>query len=196
MKRNQITLKKFMAMAGLVWFLYILFHLYGLLYFHLGEEHFNAYYIWLNGSPIDIILRLLLFISLVFHVYVAVSRQVLNNSSSGAKYKKEYPGVIPRSVAWSGASMLLFFIIFHYFQMHEIEASGLYKFLVETMRSPEMLLIYAFGLISITAHLHHGLTNALQSLGISSRQNNLIVSLVLLVTMIGYISIPLSIWYA
>jgi succinate dehydrogenase / fumarate reductase cytochrome b subunit len=196
MRSNQITYKKLMGLAGLVWFAYLLFHLYGLLFFHLGEESFNSYYGWLNNSPIDIIFRLLLLLSLGFHIYVAVYRQLSNNNSLGSKYKKTYPKAIPRSVAWSGALMILFFIVFHYFQMHEIEANGLYKFLVDTMLKPEMLLIYSLGLITITAHLHHGLTNVFQSLGVFSKQYNLIVSLILVVIMAGYTSIPLRILYA
>jgi len=185
-----------MALAGLVWFAYLLFHLYGLLFFHAGEESFNSYYGWLNNSPVDITFRILLLLSLAFHVYVAVSRQLSNNSSVGNKYKKSYPKAIPRSVAWSGALMILLFIIFHYFQMHEVENVTLYKFLVDTMTKPEMLIIYVLGLTTITAHLHHGLTNAFQSLGLCHKQYNLIVSLILFVVMGGYISIPLSIWYA
>jgi succinate dehydrogenase / fumarate reductase cytochrome b subunit len=196
MRSNQITYKKLMALAGLVWFAYLLFHLYGLLFFHVGEESFNSYYGWLNNSPVDITFRILLLLSLAFHVYVAVSRQLSNNSSVGNKYKKSYPKAIPRSVAWSGALMILLFIIFHYFQMHEVENVTLYKFLVDTMTKPEMLIIYVLGLTTITAHLHHGLTNAFQSLGFCHKQYNLIVSLILFVVMGGYISIPLSIWYA
>jgi len=193
---NKITYKKLMALAGLFWFAYLIFHLSGLFYFHLGEEAFNLYYGWLNNSPIDTILRILLLLSLGFHVYIAVTRQLSNNSSIGAKYKKPYPKAVPRSVAWSGALMLLFFIIFHYFQMHEVESVTLYKFLVDTLTKPEMIIIYILGLTTITAHLHHGLTNAFQSLGLCHKQYNLIVSLILFVVMGGYISIPLSIWYA
>jgi succinate dehydrogenase / fumarate reductase cytochrome b subunit len=184
-----------MALAGLFWFAYLIFHLLGLLNFHIGEEAFNSYYGWLNNSPIDIVIRVLLFLSIGFHVYIAVARQISNNSSLGDKYKKPYPKAIPRVVAWSGALIILFFIIFHYFQIHEVEHVMLYKFLFETILKPEILIIYILGLITITAHLHHGLTNVFQSLGLCSKQYNIVVIFILLVVMSGYISIPLSIWY-
>ena len=55
----------------------------------------------------------LLIFTLAFHVFVAVTRQLSNNVSSGNQYHKAYPKAVPRIVAWSGASIILIFIVIH-----------------------------------------------------------------------------------
>ena len=112
-----ILLKKMMAVAGLIWFVYLIFHMVSVLSFHSGEEVFSGFYVWLNSSIFYPILLALLVLTISFHVVIAVSRQLSNNESVGERYKKAYPKAIPRLVAWLGASIMLAFIIIHSVQM-------------------------------------------------------------------------------
>jgi len=41
-----ILLKKMMAVAGLIWFVYLIFHMVSVLSFHSGEEVFSGFYLW------------------------------------------------------------------------------------------------------------------------------------------------------
>jgi len=59
-----------------------------------------------------------------------------------------------------------------------------------------MLLIYVFGIITLSAHLHHALTNVLQTLGITSRQYDLLVIILISILMLSFASIPVSVIYA
>ena len=60
-----------------------------------------------------------------------------------------------------------------------------------------MWAIYGLGMIAISTHLHHGLTNVLQTLGISSKQHKGIsINNCSYVIMAGYASIPLGVLYA
>ena len=59
-----------------------------------------------------------------------------------------------------------------------------------------MWVIYGLGMIAISTHLYHGLTNVLQTLGISSKQHEVIALIVVLLIMAGYASIPLGVLYA
>ena len=191
-----VSLKKMMAMAGLFWFFFLIFYLLGALTFHSGEEAFTAFYVWFNGSIFYPVLATLLIATLVFHVVVAATRQLSNNISSGDRYKKPYPKAVPRIVAWSGASIILIFIITHTVQMLSINTVDLYSEITNIFQRPVMWVIYGLGMIAISTHLHHGLSNVLQSLGVSSKQHKGIALLIVLLIMAGYASIPLGILYA
>ena len=185
-----------MAMAGLFWFFFLIFYLLGALTFHSGEEAFIAFYVWFNGSIFYPVLATLLISTLAFHVVVAVTRQLSNNISSGDRYKKPYPKAVPRIVAWSGASIILIFIITHTVQMLSINTVDLYSEITNIFQRPVMWAIYGLGMIAISTHLHHGLSNVLQTLGVSSKQHKGIALLIVLLIMAGYASIPLGILYA
>jgi succinate dehydrogenase / fumarate reductase cytochrome b subunit len=191
-----VSLKKMMAMAGLFWFFFLIFYLLGALTFHSGEEAFTAFYVWFNGSIFYPVLSTLLIATLAFHVVVAVTRQLSNNISSGDRYKKPYPKAVPRIVAWSGASIILIFIITHTVQMLSINTVDLYSEITNIFQRPVMWAIYGLGMIAISTHLHHGLSNVLQTLGVSSKQHKGIALLIVLLIMAGYASIPLGILYA
>lgn len=191
-----VSLKKMMAMAGLFWFFFLIFYLLGALTFHSGEEAFTAFYVWFNGSIFYPVLATLLIATLAFHVVVAVTRQLSNNISSGDRYKKPYPKAVPRIVAWSGASIILIFIITHTVQMLSINTVDLYSEITNIFQRPVMWAIYGLGMIAISTHLHHGLSNVLQTLGVSSKQHKSIALLIVLLIMAGYASIPLGILYA
>ena len=191
-----VSLKKMMAMAGLFWFFFLIFYLLGALTFHSGEEAFTAFYVWFNGSIFYPVLATLLIATLAFHVVVAVTRQLSNNISSGDRYKKSYPKAVPRIVAWSGASIILIFIITHTVQMLSINTVDLYSEITNIFQRPVMWAIYGLGMIAISTHLHHGLSNVLQTLGVSSKQHKGIALLIVLLIMAGYASIPLGILYA
>jgi succinate dehydrogenase / fumarate reductase cytochrome b subunit len=191
-----VSLKKMMAIAGLFWFFFLIFYLLGALTFHSGEQAFTAFYAWFNGSIFYPILATLLILTLAFHVFIAITRQLSNNVSSGERYKKPYPKAIPRIVAWSGASIILIFIITHTIQMLSINSIDLYSEVQNIFQRPIMWAIYGLGMIAISTHLHHGLTNVLQTLGISSKQHKGIALIIVLLIMAGYASIPLGVLYA
>ena len=188
-----ILLKKMMAVAGLIWFTYLIFHLFSVLTFHAGEEVFSAFYTWLNSSWIYPVLLVLLGSTIVFHVYVAVTRQLANNKSAGSRYKKAYPKAVPRAVAWSGAALVFAFIVIHSVQMLNIETQDLYPQMVEILSNPIMWVVYGLGMLAIAAHLQHGLSNVLQTLGICSCQFHKVAWAIVIVIMVGFASIPLSI---
>ncbi len=191
-----VNLKKMMAIAGLFWFFFLIFYLLGALTFHSGEEVFTAFYVWFNGSIFYPVLATLLILTITFHVFVAITRQLSNNVSSGDRYKKPYPKAVPRIVAWSGASIILIFIITHTVQMLSINTVDLYSEINNIFQRPIMWAIYGLGMIAISTHLHHGLSNVLQTLGVSSKQHKSIALLIVLLIMAGYASIPLGILYA
>ena len=73
-----------------------------------------------------------------FPFYVAITMQLSNNASSGDRYKKPYPNAIPRIVAWSGASIILIFILTHTFQMFSTNTVDLYSEIPNIFNRPIM----------------------------------------------------------
>ncbi|MDC0920297.1 hypothetical protein OAQ81_03150 [Candidatus Thioglobus sp.] len=191
---NATTSKKWMATAGLVWLLYLVFHLLSLMNFHSGKVAFNDFYQWFAQTPVESLMVVLLIATLSFHVIVAVSRQLKNNVSAGTRYKKTYPKAIPRVIAWGGASTLFAFIVFHFIQMKFlVDEADLYQSIVLMFSNPLMWLIYCLGLFALGAHLHHGLTNVLQTFGLSSKHYHGIAIAIVLVVIVSFISIPVSV---
>ncbi|MBE8190484.1 MAG: hypothetical protein HAW58_06525 [Candidatus Thioglobus sp.] len=125
---SQFLQKRLMALSGILWIIYLLIHMLANLNFLTGADNFNGFYGWFNDS---IILRwsiiILLILSILFHIYSAISRQFDSNKKRDIAYKKPYPKAIPRSIAWSGALLLLSFIVFHFFQMQLLESRDFYQ---------------------------------------------------------------------
>ncbi|HIG89263.1 hypothetical protein [Candidatus Thioglobus sp.] len=193
---NSVVGKRWMAFAGIVWFAYVVFHMVSLLNFHAGKEIFNDFYTWFNQLPFYYLMVAVLIFSLGLHVFTAISRQLANNKSKGVGNKKPYPKEIPRVVAWSGASTLLMFVVFHFVQMQLLDQTDLHQQLLNIFTQPIMLIVYVLGTITLSTHLHHALSNVLQTLGVSSKQNNPWVVLIVLILFFGFVSVPVSIIYA
>ncbi len=182
-----------MTFAGIFWFFYVIFHMLSLLNFHFGENAFDGFYAWFNQLLVYQLMLLMLLVLLGFHVIVALSRQFVNNISKGQAYQKSYPYGVPRFVAWAGVGVLFVFIIVHFMQMKLLDKPNLYQYMFELFSQPVMLIIYTLGVITLSTHLHHALTNVLQTLGISSKPYHLLVVLLVLILLVGFISIPMSV---
>ena len=190
---STIFKKRCMAAIGIFWLIYLFFHMLSLLNFYNGKESFNGFFAWLDSTMFYIILFIVLVVTLVFHVFVAVSRQVDNSKCVKIKYYKPYPKAVPRLVAWGGASILLAFIVFHVVQMTILDDEDIYQQMLSVFAHPLMWIIYILGLLTLGAHLHHGLTNVLQTFGLSYKQYDIIVLSIVSILIIGFISVPISI---
>jgi len=80
--------------------------------------------------------------------------------------------------------------------MQWLDTTGLYQQILSIFSQPIMWVIYALGLITLSAHLHHALSNVLQTLGVSNKQYHLVVILIVLMVFIGFASIIVSVIYA
>jgi succinate dehydrogenase / fumarate reductase cytochrome b subunit len=191
---KNIFFKKIMTVLGVLWLVYLFFHMFSLLTFYNGEYAFNSFYNWFNNLFIYNFIVFILFAFLIFHVCVAAFRQFKNNKSKGINSFKSYDKDIPRIIVWGSVLSLLAFIFFHFIQMKLFNSDDIYQQMLNIFKQPIMLLIYFIGLLTLSAHLYHALTNVLQTLGISSKQYKLLVIFLILTLVVGFISIPFSIY--
>lgn len=192
---NTYQRKRIMALAGLIFFAYLVLHMLTNLNFLTGADNFNGFYRWFNEA---VILRWsvigLLILSILFHTYTAITRQLDSNSKRHLAYKKPYPKAVPRLIAWSGATLLFSFIGFHFVQMQLLETNDFYAEVTTIFQNPLMLIIYALGFVSLAAHLHHALGNVGQTFGRTHQQYHGFVWLILFLLIGGFLAIPISVY--
>jgi len=77
--------------------------------------------------------------------------------------------------------------------MLSTDPTNLYQQMEEIFSNPLMWVVYGLGMLAISAHLQHGLSNVLQTLGVCSKQYQKLAWLIVIIIMVGFASIPLSI---
>lgn len=192
---NPHQTKRLMAAAGIFWLVYLIIHMLANLNFLTGADNFNGFYIWFNEA---VILRwfiiVLLVASILLHVFVAVQRQWDSHCKRTINYKKPYPKGVPRLLAWSGALILLAFIVLHFVQMQLLSSRDFYQEIRSLFADPIMLGIYALGFTALAAHLHHALTNVRQTFGLTHRQQHRFITAFVFILVGGFTAIPLSLY--
>ncbi|SDS33421.1 succinate dehydrogenase subunit C [Nocardioides scoriae] len=183
--RSTIALKILMAVTGLVFIAYVLLHMYGNLKAFAGHDSFNAYaeHLRVIGEPILPregllwIVRVVLLLSLVGHVYAAVTLWRRASTARGSKYvvkKNKHSSFSSHLMRWGGLTLLLF-IVWHLlnFTVGKVNVSGgatndPYNLLVDSFSVWWLTLIYLVAMFMLATHLHHGVWSAGQTLGLTN----------------------------
>ncbi|MDF1602314.1 succinate dehydrogenase cytochrome b subunit [Nocardioides sp. YIM 152315] len=183
--RSTITLKLLMAASGLVFILYVLAHMYGNLKAFAGHDAYNEYAHHLRtlGEPMLPyegflwIMRAVLIVALVVHVYAAVrlGHRAIHARSQRYVVKKNLASSFSsRWMRWGGVAILLF-VIWHLinFTIGKVNVAGgetndPYNLLVDTFDTWWMTVIYLLAMFALALHLHHGTWSAAQTLGLTN----------------------------
>ena len=183
--RSTIALKLTMAVSGLIFIGYVLAHMYGNLKAFAGHDAFNEYAHHLRtfGEPLLPhegflwVMRALLIVALVVHVWSAVVLWRRASSARSVKYQVRKPqnsSISSRTMRWGGLTLLLF-IVWHLlnFTIGKVNPQGgatddPYNLMVDTFDVWWMTLIYLAAMIALGMHIHHGMFSALQTLGLTS----------------------------
>lgn len=208
-----------MASTGLVFVGYVLLHMYGNLKTLAGEEAFNTYAEHLRtfGEPILPyegllwIVRVVLVLSLVGHMYAAFSLWSRAGTARRTKYAAARTAMRTTWMRWGGVFILLF-VIWHllHFTILKIsvnpDAQGPnvennpYQLVVASFQVPWMTLIYLLALVALGLHLTHGVFSAQQTLGLTGspaayRRAKAIGHVVAAVVTVGFAIPPLAILF-
>ena len=182
--RSTITIKLVMAASGIIFILFVLAHMYGNLKAFSGHDAYNEYaeHLRILGEPMVPregflwILRSVLIVSLVVHVYCAAKLWRRANRARTTRYvmkKNIASSFSSRLMRWGGLTLLLF-IIWHLvnFTIGKVNVSGgatndPYNLLVDTFDTWWLTVIYLFAMLALGAHLHHGIWSAAQTIGLT-----------------------------
>lgn len=211
--QTSVGKKYVMAVTGLIWFLYLILHLWGNLKIYASVESINTYALFLRtvGAPVFgyaqllWLVRLILIPAFILHVVAAIQLKRQDRAARPRAYDRiRYREATPasRTMIWGGL-LILFFVIYHLLDFTfgtvnpSFEEGNVYHNVVASFRLWYVSLFYLLALIAVGMHLSHGLWSSLQTLGFnSSRSTRLIRNLAILfavVLTVGNISIPLAV---
>ena len=183
--RTTIALKILMAVSGGIFILFVLLHMYGNLKAFSGHDAYNEYAEHLRtlGEPMLPyagflwVLRVVLVLALVVHVYAAATLWRRARAARTTAYVvKKHTGATQASrlMRWGGVTLLLF-IVWHLlnFTIGKVNVDGgptndPYNLLVDSFATWWLTLIYLVAMSMLGAHLHHGIWSAAQTLGWTS----------------------------
>jgi succinate dehydrogenase / fumarate reductase cytochrome b subunit len=183
--RSTIALKLLMAVSGLVFIAYVLLHMYGNLKAFAGHDAYNEYAHHLRtiGEPmlpesgLLWVLRLVLVLALVAHVYAAVALWRRAGKARTQRYqvkRNRGSSFSSRWMRWGGVTLLLF-VIWHLlnFTVGKVNVTGgatndPFNLLVDSFGVWWLTLIYLVAMLALALHLHHGTWSAAQTLGLTS----------------------------
>ncbi|KRE37470.1 succinate dehydrogenase [Janibacter sp. Soil728] len=187
---SSIGLKFLMAGTGVIFILYVLLHMYGNLKALAGQEAFDTYAHHLRtfGEPmlpyggLLWVVRIVLILALVGHVYAALRLIARNNAARPVKYqvKKNVGSTLAsRTMRWGGLALFAF-IIFHLIQFTIVKPNlygaadseaikeSPYVMISAAFAMWWVLLIYVIALVALGMHLYHGIYSASQTMGLNN----------------------------
>ena len=188
-------------------------HLAGNLLIYVSPDAFNHYGDVLIKNPLVIPAELGLIALFLLHTYKAVRMFVAAKGARPVGYAKtEWAGHTSRkslastTMILSGLFLLLF-VPFHvktfkygpYYESSEPGVRDLWRLVAEVFSHPGYVVVYVAGMAIIGFHLWHGVSSALQSLGIDrlgwSPALRRIGWTVAVILTVGFLSIPLYIYF-
>ena len=178
-----VFVKQLMAISGIVFVLFLLFHSYGNLKMFLGQDAYDHYAHWLKEEAFVPIFphggfiwvfRGAMVLMLVIHIWAAAVTWKRSRRARRSAY------VVKRSAADAYAArtmrmtgvLLFFLIVFHilHFTTGTVRTgfaadSTPYERMVATFHSPLMVVVYLIFVGPAALHVSHGFWSAFQSLG-------------------------------
>jgi succinate dehydrogenase / fumarate reductase, cytochrome b subunit len=222
---STVGVKMLMAITGILFFLFLVFHLIGNLLLFVGPSTLNGYSHWLIVNPFIIPAEIGLLAIFVIHVFEAVANYLQNRRARPTPYYQPVRRIFGRGWAgrpsrksFSSTSMIvtglitLIFVIVHIVQFkygpdYPVTSPSdgtpgvrdIYRLVLHQFSNGAIVIFYVFCLVVIGIHLWHGLTSALNSLGLDSPRYTpalLKIGRVVAVVMAGaFLSMPLWVFF-
>jgi len=209
------VLKVVMAVTGVMFVGFLLFHMAGNLKVFLGPEEFNHYAEWLRtlfnplmpGESFLWIFRIVMITAFAAHIYSGTTLFIRGRRARGTHRRRAMPAKrwSVRSMLMTGA-IILCFVIFHLLDMtigataastDEFTKGDAYGNLVASFQRPAVALFYGLTMLLIAIHLAHGLWSVVNDLGATghrTRQVGLLLAGALAVVIaLGNMAIPLAV---
>ena len=217
---SNFACKQVMALTGMAFGLFVLFHMIGNLKAYLGAEHFDDYALWLRHmlepavpySGVLWVLRAVLLACVAAHVTCATILFFRARVARGPFRRKGLPlrSFAARTMPVTGVVLLLF-IIFHILDLTTgtrpvasaeytpmtSTRSFAYDNLVHSFDRPWVSAFYVLAMLILALHLSHGLWTAVNDLGTTGRRARQVArvaaGVVVLAVVVGNISLPIAV---
>ena len=177
---SSVGTKILIGVTGFALFLYLLIHIGGNLLVFFGPQVFNQYaYVMEERNPLLPLIEILLLLVFLVHVYKTVTMFVGNKSARPVRYQqKKYAGPPSRksfassTMIVSGLWLLVFLVVhvkaFRFSPVYPWREGGrdLYRQEFENLSNPFVVGFYVLSMVVVGSHLWHGISSALQSLGL------------------------------
>jgi succinate dehydrogenase / fumarate reductase cytochrome b subunit len=211
--RSSIGKKFVMAATGLIWFGYLLLHLWGNLKIYAGPAYLNEYGEFLRtvGAPLLgngqllWLARLILVPAFIVHLITALQLKQRDRSGRRRAYARRAnleSTVASRTMIWGGLVILLF-VIYHVLDFTtgtvnpSFAAGNIYHNVVASFSVWYVALFYVLAMIAVGMHLFHGIWSMFQTLGLNTGRSNQFIrnlaTFFALALTAGNISIPLAV---
>jgi succinate dehydrogenase / fumarate reductase cytochrome b subunit len=179
---SSVGTKLLIGITGLALFGYLLIHIAGNLLVFFGPNVFNRYAFVMESNPLLPVIELGLLLIILIHAYKTIAMFVANRAARPVAYaRKERAGSTSRK-SFASSTMILtglwlvVFLVIHAKTFREGWAHDypwppggrdLYRTEMETFSNPLTVGFYVLTLAMIGAHLSHGISSAIQSLGLN-----------------------------
>jgi succinate dehydrogenase / fumarate reductase cytochrome b subunit len=211
--RSTIGKKYVMAITGLIWFGYLIVHLWGNLKIYAGAPFLNEYGAWLRtvGEPffgysqLLWLVRIVLIPAFIVHVWAAIQLTARDRASRPRNYsmrKNLESTFASRTMIWGGLFILLF-VIYHVLDFTfgtvnpGFEEGNIYRNVIASFRLWPVAVFYILAMIAVGLHLLHGIWSTFQTLGWNTASANRLIrnfaTFAALALTIGNISIPVAV---
>ncbi|WP_307799331.1 succinate dehydrogenase cytochrome b subunit [Actinomadura nitritigenes] len=216
--RSTVGKKAVMAVTGAVLVLFLIAHMIGNLKIFLGASDFDHYAHWLRtmGEPavprrtLLTLLEIVLTVSVVLHIWSAVSLARRAGSARPVKYqskkKSHAQGYATYTMRYGGIIIALF-VIWHlldltFFAVNPLgsDATPYDRVIADFDGSRWYITIwYVLAVLLVGLHLNHGIWSAFQTLGLRSPRSNgtlrLLAGGVAGLVTLGFIAVPISVTF-
>ena len=185
---STIGKKVLIAITGILFCLFLLFHLVNNLVIYTGEENFNYLVSSLEKiKPLIRLLEVVLLTILVVHisnsVYLSIQSRKSGNQTSLSNVKKPNAPLSSRTMLFTG-SVLFIFIVVHlstfWFNFQLTDDHDAYYNMVTNSAigfgNIFITILYLVAMVILGFHLKHGFSSAIQTLGIKDTSIGKVVS--------------------
>jgi succinate dehydrogenase / fumarate reductase cytochrome b subunit len=195
------------AATGVLLIAFLFGHMFGNLKVFQGQDALNSYAAWLQGHPLLWLMRAGLLTLLVVHIWLTLSLARENRAARPVRYDRYRPravGFTSRYMALSGV-LVLAFVVYHllHFTFRVIDPGStrtpdVYTSVVWTFQNPWIAGSYVVAMLLLGAHLWHGSTSVVQTLGMHHESYQTMIRVIsaaaVAALVIGNCSIPILIY--
>jgi succinate dehydrogenase / fumarate reductase cytochrome b subunit len=179
---SSVGTKVLIGVTGLCLFLYLILHLVGNALVFFGPDTFNGYAHLLISNPLIVPIEVGLLAIFLLHVFKTVKMYFDNRQArpDGYEVKRMAGHTSRKSVAsstmfWTGVVTFIFVVVhlkqFKFGMLYHVgdtDVRDLYRLEMELFSQAATVALYAVAMILIGLHLRHGISSAVQSLGLDS----------------------------